>query len=133
MDNPKNKVLLVEDNMINATVASHMLASICEVFHAENDQEAFDFLKEHEFGLILMDINLGGDSKDGTTIMQELRQQVKYKNLPIIAVTGYALPDDRERFIESGFDEYISKPVGKAELLNKVTHFLGNQQLAASA
>lgn len=74
--------------------------------------------------MILMDINLGGDSRDGVAIMQELREKPAYADLPILAITSYAMPGDREKFIAAGFDEYVAKPVAKEDLLEKVRRFI---------
>lgn len=120
----KPQVLLVEDNPINALVVSRMIDALCEVVHVESDREAFEQVNQQDFALILMDISLGHGSKDGTTIMQELRQQARFARMPMLAVTSFAMLGDREKFIAAGFDEYIPKPVDREDLLDKVKRFL---------
>jgi len=109
-------ILLVEDNESNKTLVSISLKKGFELYSASNGAEALELAKQIHFNLILMDINLGSNP-DGTEIMKSLRSFDEYKHVPIIAATGYALPGDKEKFIEMGFTNYLAKPFTRAELI----------------
>ena len=121
MEGGKINVLIVEDNKINAIVLQKSIEKICQsVQWARNDTEAFKAVEGGDFKLILMDINLGGDSLDGEAIMKQIRSDERFRNLQIYAVTSYALPDDRARFLEAGFDAYFSKPIDKKAIIQAI-------------
>jgi DNA-binding response OmpR family regulator len=69
-----------------------------------------------------LDLALGGG--DGLALVRFLREQERWKQLPIIAVTAYASPEDRERALAEGCDDYLTKPVNRRELLAKIDAFL---------
>jgi two-component system, cell cycle response regulator DivK len=110
-------ILIVEDNKINALVLQKMLKHDFETLHAVNDVQALAALEEADFALILMDINLGSNSRDGETIMREIKAEPRFSSLPVFAVTSYANPEDRERFLSAGFDDYYPKPIDKQAIL----------------
>jgi two-component system, cell cycle response regulator DivK len=122
----KAKALIVEDNAINALVLKKIISALFEPHHVINDRQAFTALAQESFSIIFMDINLGSQSQDGETIMRSLRQDDRFRHLPIFAVTSYALPGDRERFLEAGFDGYLPKPVRKEEVLSEIQRGLGS-------
>jgi CheY-like chemotaxis protein len=119
----KPKILYVEDHLESALLVRTLLKNKCEVFITETYEDTIDFLKENSVDLILLDINLPG-KKDGVDLVKELKKDEKYKNLPIIALTAYALAGDRERLLEAGCDEYIAKPMTKKELFDKLLKFI---------
>lgn len=123
----KSKILIVEDNEINALVLKRLIDPIAEPLHAINDKQAFKAVEDHVFSLILMDINLGGQSLDGEGIMKELKADPRFANLPIFAVTSYAMPGDEQRFLNAGFDAYFSKPINREKLLTGVKKVLQHQ------
>lgn len=117
------KILTVEDNDINAMLMDRLLSeSTFPIEHsiAENGEEALEKTASDSYDLILMDINLGDGLMDGVEVMQTLRKIDEYKSVPIFAVTCYALPGDKERFLEQGFDEYISKPIDHIALFSTI-------------
>ncbi|MFN4111259.1 MAG: response regulator [Ignavibacteria bacterium] len=119
----KPKILYVEDHLESALLVRTLLKGKCDVFFTETYEETIDFLKDNEVDLILLDINLPG-KRDGVDLVKDLRKEEKYKNMPIIALTAYALAGDRERLLEAGCDEYISKPMSKKELFDKLKKFI---------
>ncbi|MDX2247759.1 MAG: response regulator [Bacteroidia bacterium] len=121
----KPYVLIVEDNPINALVLGKIIEDFCQVIKVENDEQTFVAVEKYPFSLILMDINLGGNSLDGEAIMKMLRKDFGKETLPIFAVTSYALPEDRERFLASGFDNYFAKPIAREEIIPVVKKVLG--------
>ncbi len=71
------------------------------------------------YSLVLMDISLG-KGISGVELLKNLRTIPSYKNVPVIAVTAHAMVGDKEKFLESGFDDYLSKPFAKKDLITKV-------------
>lgn len=116
----KPLVLIVEDNHINALILKKSLAKEFDCVLAKNDKQAFEALDQHVIKLILMDINLGSQSLDGEAIMKILRKDPKYPELKIFAVTSYAMPEDKIRFLNAGFDAYFPKPIEKKVILQAV-------------
>ena len=123
----KSKILIVEDNEINALVLKRLIEPIADPIHAINDKEAYQAMEDHVFSLILMDINLGGQSEDGETIMKNLKSDQRFTTLPIFVVTSYAMPGDEQRFLNAGFDAYFSKPINREKLLTGVKKALQHQ------
>jgi PAS domain S-box-containing protein len=114
------RVLLAEDNHINRRFLKAVLNDHgCEVLVAENGKEALDVLEQEDIDLVLMDIQM--PEMDGLSATKEIRGSSKaYSDVPIIALTAYAMKGDRERFLEAGMNEYISKPVDVERLLGLV-------------
>lgn len=107
------RTLLVEDNPANQFVIKQILnhAGI-NVDLASNGQEALDILSAHPYDVILMDISM--PIMDGITTTQKIRQSNSiYSDVPIIALTAHALPGDRERYLHSGMNDYLQKPINK--------------------
>ncbi len=115
-------VLYVEDNRINAMVMDKMLSkNDSKVIIAENGSQALKVVKEKNLDLILVDINLGLNQMDGCELLKRLRKLDILKNIPVFAVTAYAMPGDKQRFISIGFDNYFSKPVDFDQLLSVIS------------
>ncbi len=116
-------VLIVEDNYINREVLEYYLNKKYVIDHASNGEKAIELCTEKEYYCILMDINLGVGI-DGVEATNKIKQLKGKENTPIIAVTGYSSTKDKERFLSSGFDGYLVKPIEKKELyslLEKIT------------
>jgi len=109
------KVLLVEDNDSNQELVLLYLQSGFDVQIADSGIQAIEAAATTAFDLILMDINLPG-TINGTTAMHRIREIKGYKDIPVIAMTGYAMDGDRESLLESGFNDYIAKPFTKRQL-----------------
>ena len=122
---PLLSVLLVEDNKVNQRVAIAMLeAAGMTVTLAENGFEALDLLKQHDFGVILMDIHM--PKMDGVTAAKEIRALPKpYCDIPIIALTANAMKGDRETYLDAGMDDYVSKPVDPVALADAIARQAG--------
>lgn len=116
-------VLIVEDNFINKAVMAEALKPFCRTEHARNGSLAIQMAREKRYHAILMDINLGVPP-DGIQTTQEIRRLPGYSTVPIIAVTGYTLPGDRERLMEQGLNMYLPKPFDRGELQDVVKRAL---------
>ena len=110
------KILLAEDNEINRILAVDFLrAKGHEVRSVENGREAVEALRQEAFDLVLMDARM--PEMDGIEATRRIRSgESGDPHVPIVALTAYALKGDRERFIEAGMDDYISKPLDLDEL-----------------
>ncbi len=109
------QLLLVEDDKINVDVINMFLRDYCHVDHSPSALEALEMVKSRKYDAILMDINLKGMS--GLDAVKYIRQIDDYKETPVIAVTAYAMPGDRERFLSQGCSHYLAKPFSKKELI----------------
>ena len=122
------RILVVEDNDRNRRLMRILLkARGYEVIEAATGKEAMEYLRTQTPDLILMDIQL--PSTDGLTLTREIKSDARIKDVPIIAVTAYAMKGDRERMLEAGCDAYISKPIDTQKLHLIVADVLQKAQL----
>ncbi len=112
-------ILYVEDMKDAFMLVNIYLRSGFNVLWAKNPEEANQILEKMDINLILMDISLQ-EKNDGFELAQKIKVSDKYKSIPIIALTAFALKGDKERFIEGGLDDYISKPIEKESLLETI-------------
>ena len=118
--NQMTKVLVVEDNPLNMELVIEMIRG--EGFIADEATDGEEAIKKaytEAYDLILMDIEI--PILDGVEAAKAIRK--KHKNLPIIALTSYAMKGDRERFLAAGFDEYISKPIDVTDFLKRLKKY----------
>lgn len=121
----KMKILLVEDNDLNAEVISRFVSSLGVTDIAEDALSATKLITFKTYDLILMDINLGaGDN--GIKLLQEIYKNEAYKDVPSIAITGYAYTRAKSEMLECGFKGYVAKPVTKEDLLKTINEVLNN-------
>jgi len=103
-------VLVVDDNAINRKVASEMLKKLgVDVATAQNAQEAFEQVQKQSFDVVLMDIQM--PEINGIEAMQAIRRMALPKMPRIVALTAYAMQEDREKILSQGFDDYLAKPI----------------------
>ncbi len=122
----KKSILLVEDNKDTQLLIKKILSDEFDVTTASSSNDAIGIAEQMAFDLILMDINLG-DGKSGIEVLSTLRRMEICKDVPFVAVTAYALPGDRAKFIKHGFTEYLSKPFRKEELLQVVRSLVSSE------
>jgi two-component system, cell cycle response regulator DivK len=121
------KLLVVEDNPVNRRLVEFLLRSQgYRVFEAATAQEAFELLKTERIDLILMDVQLPG--LDGLEATKGLKADPRTSDIPIIAVTSYAMKGDREKALAAGCVGYITKPIDKAILLEEVANLLAGKE-----
>ncbi|MEG2805655.1 response regulator [Stenotrophomonas sp.] len=109
-------VLLAEDDVRNIFALSSVLEPLGVTLEiARNGREALDKLRP-EIDLVLMDIMM--PEMDGLTAMREIRSDARWRDLPIIALTAKAMPDDREHCLQAGANDYIAKPIDVDKLVS---------------
>lgn len=118
-------VLIVEDNAVNQMVIDELLRGFGhETILAENGEQALEFVAAGNIDLVLMDCQMPVmDGFEATRRLRELETEQGRPRLPIIAVTANAIKGDRERCLEAGMDDYVSKPINTAKLIAAIaTH-----------
>lgn len=114
------KVLVVEDNPLNMELVIEILLTRGFTVHEALDgEEAIKKVESEDYDLILMDIELPG--LDGVEVTKILK--TRNKNIPVVALTSYAMKGDRERFMKAGFDEYLSKPLDISDFLKRLEKY----------
>lgn len=118
------KVLIVDDDMRNIFALSSVLEEYnMAILSAVNGRDAITTLKnEKDVDIVLMDIMM--PEMDGMETMREIRKIKRLKNLPIVAVTAKAMKGDREKCIEAGAWDYLSKPVDTEQLISLLSAWL---------
>ncbi|HEC22496.1 MAG TPA: response regulator [Chloroflexi bacterium] len=112
-------ILVVEDNLDNRTLLIDMLGVMnYRVIEASDGIEGVEMAIREKPALILMDLSL--PRKDGWQATRELKSNKAVAHIPIIALTAHAMHGDRERALEAGCDDYVSKPIDLLELAQKI-------------
>ena len=108
-------VMVVEDNEKNRKLMRVVLkAKGYNIIEAATGEEALNLLKNQKPDIILMDIQLPGI--DGLTLIKQIKASVVTKDIPIIAVTAYAMKGDEQKILDTGCNAYVSKPINTQEL-----------------
>ena len=118
------QVLVVEDNEKNMKLFRDVLqASGFRLLEATTGERAMELAAEHQPNLVLMDIQL--PDIDGIEALARLRTDARTASIPVVALTAQAMQGDRERFLDAGFDAYISKPVDIVGFVKTVKEHCG--------
>lgn len=122
-------ILVVDDYIVNQELTKEMLEMMkCEVDVAEDGNEAISLYKEGKYDLIFMDVQMPG--MDGYDVTRQIRIIESGKeHTPIIAITANALVGDREKCLEAGMDDYISKPIKGSDLEMMLDKYLSKQKV----
>jgi two-component system sensor histidine kinase/response regulator len=116
-------VLLAEDNEINQQVAEEILQQAgLAVRIANNGREAVEMVKAGNFDAVLMDIQM--PVMGGFEATQEIRKDERFKDLPIIAMTAHAMAGDREKSVEAGMNDHVTKPIDPNQLISVLTKWI---------
>jgi len=119
-------ILLVEDNEVNRRLAGFLLRSQgYQVHEATSAAAAFEMLDKEPIDLIVMDIQLPGI--DGLEATRKLKEQSATADIPVIAVTSYAMKGDREKALAAGCAGYVTKPIDKSTFIQEVAAHLGSK------
>jgi signal transduction histidine kinase/CheY-like chemotaxis protein len=123
------KILVTEDNIINQKLISRILKEHgITVELANNGLEAFEKRRNNKYDLIFMDIQMPVmDGIEATHEILDFEEDEDVPHIPIVALTANALKGDRERFINEGMDEYVTKPIETSELLYILNKFLSKK------
>ncbi|HZX26178.1 MAG TPA: ATP-binding protein, partial [Telluria sp.] len=125
------RVLLAEDNPVNQRLAVRLLQKMGHRVHlVDNGLAALECAQRAEYDLIFMDVQMPG--LDGLSVTRQLRQQEagSGRHVPIVAMTARAMQGDRERCLEAGMDDYLSKPIDSARLRQVVAQFGPHEERA---
>ena len=124
---PKGHILLAEDNKINQEIAKEYLMHIgLKVDIAENGQEAVERVKKDVYDLIIMDVQM--PVMDGYEAARIIKSTEGLKKLPIIAMTANTAAKDKEKAMEAGMDDYITKPFDPEVLIKKIRFWLNHNK-----
>jgi two-component system, cell cycle response regulator DivK len=112
-------VLIIEDNPRNLKLARDVLNHTgYATLEAENAEDGLALARARDPDVVLMDVQLPG--MDGVQALGLLRSDPKTRDIPVIALTAFAMKDDRERFLAAGFDRYVAKPLDIREFPRQV-------------
>jgi CheY-like chemotaxis protein len=121
------RILVVEDNERNLKLVRDILQFAgYEVISARSGEQGVAFAREQAPDLVLMDLQL--PAMDGTEALRILREDPLTRDIPIVAVTAFAMKDDRERALDAGFDSYIEKPISVRTFPELVRGFLDRKE-----
>jgi CheY-like chemotaxis protein len=117
------KILLAEDYKHSQIIVTRLLKknSFENVVVVENGEDAVRMAQEEKFSLILMDMQM--PIMNGFEATEKIREMPEYKNIPIIALTAFAMKGDREKCLEAGATDYIPKPIDSKEFIEKVKYY----------
>lgn len=118
------RILIVEDNHDNMTLIADLLVSLgYDVLQAADGEAGVALAQSEQPNLILMDLSL--PKIDGWEATRQLKADPATQKIPIIALTAHAMPGDRERAMDAGCNDYVSKPINLPELMKKLIRYLG--------
>lgn len=103
------RIAVVEDNPDNRLLVQALLEDRFDIIEFETGVEAVAGLGDAQVDLVLLDISL--PEMDGTEVLAWIRNDDDLRSLPVIALTAHAMAGDREKFLSSGFDDYLTKPI----------------------
>lgn len=116
------KVLVIEDEPLNMELILELLATKGFTVHGAVDgEDAIRKTEKEVYNLIIMDIALPG--MNGVEATRIIKSKPEYKDVPVIALTAYAMKGDKERFLADGFDDYISKPLDVVDFMIKLDKY----------
>jgi CheY-like chemotaxis protein len=129
------RLLLVEDNFVNQRVALYMLAKLgYDVDLANDGREALHRLGKERYDLVLMDCQMPEmDGFEATRLIRDPASAVLDHDVPIVAMTANAFPEDRARSLECGMSDFLSKPVDRAALSAMIVKWLRPAKEPAAA
>lgn len=120
------RILLVEDNPFNRDLAIELLTDLGMVVDiAENGRIGVERIYAETFDLVLMDIQM--PEMDGLTATRMIRTEERFDDLPILAMTAHAMSGDREKSLDAGMNDHITKPIDPEKLTQTLTHWLAKK------
>ncbi len=118
------KALIAEDNPVNRELLRELLeVRGYEVEEACDGEEALEMIERTQPNILLLDLNM--PNLDGFGVVRRVRENPRLTDLPVLAVTAYAMRGDREKVLDAGFDGYLSKPISAVSLGEELERLLG--------
>ncbi len=115
-------ILYIEDNAHNRRIVRKLLAiDGYTIIEAEDGLQGYEMIRDMKPPLVLLDISL--PTMDGIQIVGKVKEDEELQHIPVIALTASAMRGDRERFLDAGCDDYLSKPVNAMELREMVNSY----------
>jgi CheY-like chemotaxis protein len=102
-------IAVVEDNADNRLLLQALLGDQFDLVEYENGMDAIEGIRRAPPDLVLLDISLPG--MDGNEVLDRIRATESIRHLPVIALTAHSMTGDREKFLDRGFDDYVTKPI----------------------
>jgi len=119
----KNRILIADDNQPNRELLEAYLTEVdCDVEHSADGQDTLAKVKSFRPDLILLDVMM--PKLSGFEVCQKLKADAATRKIMVLMVTALNEPGDIERAVQAGTDDFLSKPVNKAELLKRVENML---------
>ena len=119
-------ILIADDNFFSRELMRDLLeASGHVIIEAANGRDALDLIRRCRPGLVFLDLQM--PLQDGFSVIRELRDDSRFRKLPVVALTASAMIGDRERAIAAGFDSYIAKPIDVCEIEAQVLTFASHR------
>lgn len=119
----KTRILIIEDNEQNLYMETFLLEKCgYEVIQARDGPEGLEMAGRLEPALIVLDIQL--PLMDGHEVARRLKEQPETRDIPIVVVTSYAMPKDRERVLANGCEGYIEKPIDPDTFVSEIERYL---------
>lgn len=116
-------ILVVDDNPLNLEIISEMLTDFGLTVHQANSgKKAINILNNEDIDLVLMDIQM--PEMDGLETTRKIREKEPFKQLPILAMTAHAMEQDKQKSLDAGMNEHLTKPIDPAVLAEVLTNFL---------
>jgi len=117
------KIVVIEDNALNMKlVRSLLIRGGYNVIEAGDAETGIALARDHRPDLILMDIQLPG--MDGISATRHIRSDAVLKDIPIVALTSYAMQEDKEKTLDAGCIGHIAKPIDTRQFLNQISQYL---------
>lgn len=116
---PELSCLYIEDQIDSQILFKVQMKELKDIKFAVSFEEALPLLDNYHFDFIVMDINLQGEY-NGLDALKIIHKMPSYEKIPIIAVTAYVLPGDKEKFIATGFHDFISKPIFREKMMDSL-------------
>src|SRR5438874_8307428 len=121
MDDPRPAVLVVDDETMNRSLFRATLGASCEVIEAASGRQALELLQKRRVDLVLLDVMM--PEMNGYDVCKRIKE-LSTEYLPVLLVTALGEQEDRNRGLEAGADDFLSKPVDRRELLLRTRAFL---------
>lgn len=129
---PDASILIVEDHLETRTFLELALSENYRVDTATDAPRALEMTTRSHYDLLLVDIALG-EGINGVELVERLRAEPPFENVPIVATTAHQFREDRDYYLERGFDEYLPKPYFPQELFGVVERMLATGREARPA